>query len=205
MECHPTPPLDQMSSIDSCDEKMEEEAEEKTKEDKQSTKLSPYHAQNYFNSTMGGKDLQVLFAMVVGYSSHEFPDHMDPPFLKSKAYHSEVKPDTATLKLEVKWCWKAYFSTTRQQCPTNWKIDKYHEYLLSHPIPTSKKADLDFSESEIEEWKGIQLMINESQEKEDNQIIHHSWSSDIPYLHLYHTLVEDSIQSAFGKVYYAKT
>ena len=80
--------------------------EEETKEDKQSTKLSPYHAQNYFNSTMGGKDLRALFAMVVGCSSHEFPDHKDPLFLKSKAYHSEVKPDTATLKLEVKQHWK---------------------------------------------------------------------------------------------------
>ena len=57
----------------------------------------------------------------------------------------------------------------------------------------SEKADLDFLESEIEGWKGIQLMINESQEPEDNQIIHHSWSSDIPYLCLYHPLVEDSI------------
>ena len=46
----------------------------------------------------------------------------------------------------------------------------------------SERADLDFLGSEIEEWKGIQLMINESQEKED-----------IPYLHLYHTLVEDSV------------
>ena len=154
---------------------------------------------------MGGKDLQVLFAMVVGCSSHEFPDHKNPPFSKAKAYHSEVKPDAATLKLEVKWHWKAYFSTTCQPCPTNWKIDKCHEYLLSHPIPTSEKADLDFLESQIQEWKGIQLMINKSQEQEDNWIIQHSWSSDIPYLHLYHILVEDSIQSSFGKVYNAKT
>ena len=201
MEHQPTPTLDQMSSsssedkpddedesIDSSDEETEEEVEEKTEEDKQSTKLFPYHAQNYFNFTMGGKDLRVLFAMVVGCSSCEFPDHKDPPFLKSKAYHSKVKPDAATLKLEVKWCWKAYFSTTHQPCPTNWKIDKCHEYVLSHPIPMSKRK-----ESEIEEWKGIQLMINKSQGKEDDQIIHHSWSSDIPYLHLYHTLVEDSI------------
>ena len=69
----------------------------------------------------------------------------------------------------------------------------------------SEKAYLDFLESEIEEWKGIRLMINESQEQEDNQIIHRSWSSDIPYLRLYHTLVEDSIQSSFGKAYNAKT
>ena len=69
----------------------------------------------------------------------------------------------------------------------------------------SKKADLDFLESKIQEWKGIQLMINESQEQEDDHIIHQSWSSDIPYLHLYHTLVEDSIRSTFGKAYNAKT
>ena len=48
-------------------------------------------------------------------------------------------------------------------------------------------------------------MINESQEQEDDQIIHHSWSSDVPYLCLYPTLVEDSIQSSFGKVHNAKT
>ena len=94
------------------------------------------------------------------------------------------------LLLEVKWDWKAYFCTTHQPHPINWKIDKCHDYLLSHPIPISKKADLDL---EIQEWKDIQSMINESQEQEDNLIIHHSWSSDIPYLHLYHTLVEDSI------------
>ena len=143
--------------------------------------------------------------MVVSCSSHEFLDHKNPPFSKAKAYHSKVKPDTATLKLEVKQHWKAYFSTTCQPCPTNWKIDMYHEYLLSHPIPMSEKADLDFLGSEIQEWKGIQVMINQSQEQEDDQIIHCSWSSDIPYLCLYHTLVEDSIRSSFGRAYNAKT
>ena len=106
------PDDDEDASIDSSDEEMEEEVEEETKEDKQSTKLSPYHAQNYFNSTMVGKDLRVLFAMVVSCSSHEFLDHKNPPFSKAKACHSKVKPDAATLKLEVKWHWKAYFSTT---------------------------------------------------------------------------------------------
>ena len=54
-----------------------------------------------FNSTMGGKDLRVLFGMAIGCHTHNLPDHNDPPFSKSKAYHSEVKPDSATLKLEV--------------------------------------------------------------------------------------------------------
>ena len=52
---------------------------------------------------MGGKDLRLLFAMAVGCNSCELPDHKDPPFSKAMAYHSEVKPDAATLKLEVTW------------------------------------------------------------------------------------------------------
>ena len=119
------PDDDEDASIASSNEVTEEEVDketkynkqEETKEDKQSTKLSPYHAQNYFNSTMGGKHLRVLFAMVVGCSSHDFLDNKDPPFSKAKAYHSEVKPDAAALKLEVKWCWKVYFSITNHAPP----------------------------------------------------------------------------------------
>ena len=50
---------------------------------------------------MGGKDLHVLFAMAVGCKTSQLPDHKDPPFLKAKVYHSEIKPDAATLKLKV--------------------------------------------------------------------------------------------------------
>ena len=56
----------------------------------------------------------------------------------------------------------------------------------------------------MHERKGIQEMINESQQREDDQIIHHTWSSNIPFLCLYHTLVDDSIRAAFGKAYAAK-
>ena len=76
---------------------------------------------------------------------------------------------------------------------------------MSHPILTLEAADLDFLESELKEWTGIQEMINESYEKEEDQIINHSWSSDIRNLHLYHTLVDDTIRSAFGKAYCSKT
>ena len=48
-------------------------------------------------------------------------------------------------------------------------------------------------------------MVNESHAREDDQILHRSWSCDIPCLRLYHTLVEDNIRSAFGKAYHAKT
>ena len=76
---------------------------------------------------------------------------------------------------------------------------------MSHPILTSETADLDFLESELKEWTGILEMINKSYEKEEDRIINHSWSSDIPYLRLYHTLVDDTIRSAFGKAYCSKT
>ena len=68
-----------------------------------------------------------------------------------------------------------------------------------------EEADLDWLESELDKWKGIQVMINESQQNVDDRILHRSWTSDIPFLHLYHTLVEDGIRSAFGKAYNAIT
>ena len=76
---------------------------------------------------------------------------------------------------------------------------------MSNPIPTSEKADLDWLEAELDEWKGIQVMINESHQNMDDWILHCSWTSDIPFLCLYHTLVEDGIRSGFGKAYNAKT
>ena len=70
-------------------------------DDRQHSKLTEFHMKNYFNSTMGGKDLHVLFTMAIGCNSMDLPDHKEPPFCRSKTYHSEIKPDSATLKLEV--------------------------------------------------------------------------------------------------------
>ena len=70
-------------------------------DDGQQSKLTEFHAKNYFNSTMGGKDLRILFAMAIGCNLMDLPDHKEPPFSRSKTYHSEIKPDSATLKLEV--------------------------------------------------------------------------------------------------------
>ena len=231
MERQPTPPLDEMdpntlveetnnksssgssstssnSSMSSSNASVSDE-KSLTTEDEQETAdeqpLTQYHAKNYFTSTMGGKDLQLLFAMAIGCNSHELPDHNNPPFSKAKAYHSEVKPDAATLKLEVTRQYQAYICKGRQPCPSNWKIDKCIEYLMSNPIPTSEKRDLDFLQSELEEWKGIQRMVNDSHKREDDRILHRSWSCDIPYLRSYHMLVEDHIRSAFRKAYHVKT
>ena len=93
----------------------------------------------------------------------------------------------------------------RQPRPLNWKIDKCIEYILENQIPTSEAHDLDWIESELKEWKGIQEMVNRSQQCEDDWILHHTWSTDIPYLHLYHTLIEDSIRLSLGEAFATKT
>ena len=49
-------------------------------DDRQQSKLTEFHAKNYFNSTMGGKDLHVLFAMAIGCNLMDLPDHKEPPF-----------------------------------------------------------------------------------------------------------------------------
>ena len=65
---------------------------------------------------------------------------------------------------------------------------------MENPIPTTEIHDLDWIESELKEWKGIQEMVNESQQREDDQILHRTWSMDILYLCLYLTLIEDNIR-----------
>ena len=49
-------------------------------DDRQQSKLTEFHAKNYFNSMMGGKDLRVLFAMAIGCNLMDLPDHKEPPF-----------------------------------------------------------------------------------------------------------------------------
>ena len=93
-------------------------------DDGQQSKLTEFHAKNYFNSTMGGKDLRVLFTMAIGCNSMDLPEHKEPPFSQSKTYHSEIKPDSATLKLEVTRWWKAYKTSCRQPHPANWKMER---------------------------------------------------------------------------------
>ena len=83
------------------DSKEEDAINDDDLQDENVTKLSEYHAKNYFNSTMGGKDVRVLFAMAIGCNTRNLPSDKDPPFSKSKVYHTEIKPDAATLKLEI--------------------------------------------------------------------------------------------------------
>ena len=93
----------------------------------------------------------------------------------------------------------------RQPWPANWKIEKSLEYLMNNPIPSTEHVDRQWLKEEIQEWKGIQEMINESQQNEEDKVLHHTWSNVIPYLRLYHTLVDDSVRGAFGEAFTVKT
>ena len=48
-------------------------------------------------------------------------------------------------------------------------------------------------------------MVNKSQQCEDDRILHRTWSTDIPYLRLYHTLIEDIIHLSLGQAFATKT
>ena len=174
-------------------------------DNRQQSKLTEFHAKNYFNSLMGGKDLRVLFTMAIGCNLMDLPDHKQPPFPRSKIYHSEIKPDSATLKLEVTQRWKAYKTSCRQPRPANRKMEKAVEYLMNNPIPPSEVLDRSWLKAELDEWKGIEEMINESQQHSADKVIHRTWSNDMPYLRLYHTLVDDNIRQTFGEEYSVKT
>ena len=106
------------------DSKEEDTINDDELQEENETKLSEYHVKNYFNSTMGGKDVRVLFAMAIGCNTRNLPSNKDPPFSKSKVYHTEIKPDAATLKLEITRRSKAYHFSGRQPRPANWKIEK---------------------------------------------------------------------------------
>ena len=79
--------------------------------------------------------------MAIGCHSMDIPDHKDPPFCQSKTYHSEIKPNLSTLKLEVTRQWKAYKTSGRQPRTANWKIEKSLDYLMNNPILSTEIAD----------------------------------------------------------------
>ena len=76
---------------------------------------------------------------------------------------------------------------------------------MNNLIPSTEIVDQEWLKEEIEEWKGILEMINESQQHEEDKVLHCTWSNDTPYLQLYHTLVDDSVRGAFGQALSVKT
>lgn len=158
----------------------------------------------YFNSIMGGKDVRVLFAMSVGLDE-PMPKHTEPPFYHSKTYHKEVKPDLGTLQQEVTRRFKAYKFQGRQPRPANWNKEKCMEYLASNPIPLDNVSEIRYLNDELLKWKDIQEMINQSHIDAEESVVGKTWSNDVPFLRLYHCLIDDSLRSKFAKSFTVKT
>ena len=136
----------------------------------------------YFNSTMGGRDLRVLFAMSEGIptSIATLPRHQDPPFSMSKKYHREVKPDLGTLQQEVVRRFNAYGLSIngKQPRPKNWNKDKCLAFLQEHPIPAvSHFSEIEFLQEELQKWSSIQRTINDSQQEEEDRVLQKTWNS----------------------------
>lgn len=170
-------------------------------------KPSPYLCEPYFNSVMGGKDVRVLFAKSIGVdeSKRKFPAHTKAPFCHAKTYHKEVKPDLGTLQQEIMRRHKAYGFEGREPRPSNWNKEKCVEYLLKNPIPSTKKEETNYLYEELLKWKDIQEMINQSHMDAEETVVSKTWSNDVPFLRLYHCLIDDSLRSKFARTFSVKT
>ena len=109
-----------------------------SEENKESAKLQKYGCHPYFNSHMGGHDLQVLLSMSLGKS---LTSHDVPPFSIAKGYHKEIKPDAGTLQLEVQHRYDAYGSCLngKPPRPKNWSKKKCIEFLNNYPVTISEE------------------------------------------------------------------
>ena len=53
---------------------------------------------------------------------------------------------------------------------------------MNNSILSTEIVDRQWLKEEIEEWKGTQEMINKSQQHEEDNVLHCTWSNDTPYL-----------------------
>ena len=133
------------------------------------------------------------------------PSHDVPPFSIVKGYHKEIKPDAGTLQLEVQHQYDAYSSCLngKPPCPKNWSRKKCIEFLNDYPVTIPE--EITFLQNQIANYNKIQESINNSRKEEDERVIQRNWTSDIPFLCLYHTLTDDSLQAEFAHSLCVKT
>ena len=167
-------------------------------------KKNEFYCKEFFNSTMGGRDVRVLFAMSIGMEG-EFPQHDKPPFSTSKNCHKEVKPDLGTLQHEVVRWHNAYGIPDRNKAPRpkNWNKAKCIEFLESNDI--TLPSEIKFVKTELVKWKDIQVSVNQSQVAEEERIVQKAWSNEIPCLRMCHVLVDDDIRGEFARSFAVKT
>jgi hypothetical protein len=101
--------------------------------DEEEASVSTYSCRVYFESEKAGsKDLHVLFAMAEGQDNGlNFPKHTDPPFIESKIYAKQMKPNRQILQAEVKRRFNAYILQGKEPKPSAWTIAVYARNLGS--------------------------------------------------------------------------
>ena len=57
-------------------------------------------------------------------------------------------------------------------------------------VLTEDAAEIAWLGAELSKWRGIQTSINESQEREEEQVLQRTWSTDVTFLRMYHTIVD---------------
>jgi hypothetical protein len=100
--------------------------------------VSSYYCRMYFKSEKAGsKDLHVLFVMAEEHNGLNFPKHTDQPFIKSKIYVKQMKPNQQILQAEVKCRFNAYILQGKEPKPSAWTIAACLEWLSKSKIPSN--------------------------------------------------------------------
>ena len=162
-----------------------------SEENRESPKLQKYGCHPYFNSNMGGCDLQVLFAMSL---STTLPSHDVLPIAIAKGYHKEIKPDAGLLQMEVQHRYDAYGSCINGNAPhlKNWSKMKCLEFLNDFPVTIPQ--EITFLQNQIAKYEKIQESINNSRKKKMKEL---SYTIGHLIYHFYSYIIH-LLMTAFG-------
>jgi hypothetical protein len=135
---------------------------------------------------------KVLLAMsygIVSKSGHVIVRDFEDNAFRICKERKKVIPGNSEFRAEVmrRVC---CMNLKKPRC-NNWTQDKMLEWLFQNPI--SSHADVFFIQREVE---GFINLIYESQ-NENEAISRRLWTTNMPYLRLYHTLLDDKVYEAF--------
>ena len=79
-------------------------------------------------------------------------------------------------------------------------------FLHKHPIfSISHFSEIEFLQKELQKWSSIQKTINNSQQEEEDCVCQKTLNSDVPYLWMYHVLIDDKLCAELTKAFTVKT
>jgi hypothetical protein len=154
--------------------------------------VSSYYCPVYFESKKAGsKDLRVLFAMAEGYDGLNFQKHMDPPFIESKIYVKQMKPNQKILQAEVKHRFNTYILQGKEPM-----IAACLEWLSKNKIPSNDEfqEELCFTKLELIKYQThVTTMVLREKQQAESVNTSKYWCNQIPLLHLYHVFMDEEI------------